>query len=107
MNSTEPNTAAETTSLKPPHPSPLRFSQLSIPRQALVRLCQTTNYGCIRNLEIRDSDPVFSPPPVVLMQVKLDTDEEALHEGDLPDFLLRDEVCRLMDWLDQLKNGGD
>ena len=42
----------------------IRFSQLSVPRQALVRLCQATNYGQIHHLEIRDSDPVLNPPHI-------------------------------------------
>ena len=48
----------------------IRFSQLSVPRQALVRLCQATNYGQIHHLEIRDSDPVLNPPPLMLADIK-------------------------------------
>lgn len=89
---------------KPATPSLRRFSQLSVPRQGLVRLCQATNYGQIHHLEIRDGDPVLSPPPLVLADIKLDSDEEPRTELDLTDFVLRDEVCRLMDRFDQLKN---
>jgi hypothetical protein len=42
----------------------LRFSQLSAPRQTLVRLCQAINHGSIENLEVRSSEPVFNPLPV-------------------------------------------
>src|ERR1035438_6403887 len=41
----------------------LRFSQLSAPRQTLVRLCQAINHGSIENLEVRSSEPVFNPLP--------------------------------------------
>lgn len=85
-------------------PRPHRFSELSTPRQVLVRLCQTTNWGVIQSFEIRDSEPVLSPPPVVLVDVKLDSDEESRTELDLTDFVLRDEICRLLDRFDQLKN---
>ena len=81
-----------------------RFFHLSVSRQALVRLCQATNYGSIRNLEVRDSEPVFRPPPVVAVDVKLDGDDGPRREIALTDFVLRDEVCRLMDRLDELKN---
>jgi hypothetical protein len=83
----------------------IRFSQLSVPRQALVRLCQATNYGQIHHLEIRDSDPVLNPPPLILADIKLDSDEEPRSEVELTDFVLRDEICRLMAWLDELKVG--
>jgi|ERR1051326_1612201 hypothetical protein len=81
------------------------FSQLSSPRKALVRLCQTTNYGYIRDLEVRNSDPVFSPPPLVILDVKLDTDEKRREEVELSDFALSAEVCRLLAQLDKIKNG--
>jgi hypothetical protein len=82
----------------------LRFSQLSAPRQVLVRLCQSINFGQICSLEVRDCDPVFNPPPQVLVDVKLDSDEGLRPEINLPDFVLPAEVCRLMDRLDRLKN---
>ena len=53
-----------------------RLSQFSVSRQALVRLCQATNHGQIQNLEIKDGDPVFSPPPLVLADITLDSGEE-------------------------------
>lgn len=89
---------------KPAMPSVRRFSHLSVPRQVLVRLCQATNYGQIRNLRVRDSEPVFSSPPVVTVDVKLDADEGPRAQVDLPDFELCDEVRRLMARLDDLKN---
>ena len=73
-------------------------------RQALVRLCQATNYGCIQGLEVRDSDPIFSPPPLVLVDIKLDSDEGPRPEIELTDFVLGDEVRRLMNRFYELKN---
>jgi hypothetical protein len=54
---------------------PLRLSDLSQERQALVRLCETINFGSIENLEVRDSEPVFDPTPIVLRDLKRDSDE--------------------------------
>jgi hypothetical protein len=90
---------------KPERPNLCRFSQLSASRQALVRLCQATNYGQIHHLEIRDGDPVLSPAPLILADIKLDSDEEPRSEVKLTDFVLRDEICRLMARLDELKDG--
>jgi hypothetical protein len=82
-----------------------RFAQLSAPRQALVRLLQSVNFGHVLNVPIENGDPVFHPEPTVLLDVKLDVDEGERQEADLPDFALRVEVRRLMARLDQLKNG--
>ena len=45
------------------------------------------------------------PPPLVLRDLKLDRDEELRPEFDLTDFVLRNEFCRLMNRLDELRNG--
>ena len=84
---------------------PLRLSDLSPARQALVRLCQVINHGCIENLEVRNSEPIFDPLPVTLKDVKLDVDEGPRPELSLPDFVVNDEVLRLMSLLDETKSG--
>ena len=84
---------------------PLRFSQLSASRQALVRLCQDINFGQIQGLHVRDFDPVWDPAPTVLSEIKLDTEDGPRPENELPDFKLSSEVKRLMCQLDQLKDG--
>jgi hypothetical protein len=84
---------------------PLRLSDLSPGLQALVRLCETINFGSIENLEVRDSEPVFDPAPVMLRDLKLDSDEAARAELALSDFAVRSEVIRLMGHLDEMKVG--
>jgi hypothetical protein len=84
---------------------PFLLSQLSPARQALVRLCQVTNYGVIERLHVRDSEPTEEPPPLVMKDLKLDHDEELRPELELTNFELRSEVQRLMDHLDGLRNG--
>ncbi len=82
-----------------------RFTQLSAPRQALVRLFQFVNFGQILGITIQNGDPVFHPEPTVLVDVKLDSNECERPEVDLPDFALCDKVRRLMALLDELQNG--
>ena len=54
-------------------PVPIRrFSQLSAPRQAFVRLCQSINFGEIRGLVVQDSEPMFNPSPTVLIDLLLE-----------------------------------
>jgi hypothetical protein len=83
-------------------PRRLRFAELSYPRQKLLRLCQTTNFGSILGLEIREGEPVFDPAPVLLFDVKLDRSDPPRSETELPDFDLTQEAVRLMDRLDQM-----
>jgi hypothetical protein len=82
-----------------------RFTQLSAPRQALVRLFQSVNFGHILGVVVQYGEPVFNPAPTVLLDLKLDADESPRRELDLLDFALRDEVRRLMAFLDELKSG--
>ena len=86
-------------------PRPLRLLELSPARQALVRLFQTTNYGEIRQLRVNDAEPVLNPAPIVFFDLKLDTDDELRPEIALTDFALCQEVCRLFDRLDEVRNG--
>jgi len=81
-----------------------RFSQLSAPRQALVRLCQSINFGEIRGLVVRNAEPLFNPSPTVLLDVLLEAAKETRHEIEVSDFVLRADVCRFLDLLDELKN---
>jgi hypothetical protein len=70
-------------------PRELRFSDLSAARQALVRLCQSTNYGHIQDLEVRDREPILSNPQcVVSLEIKLDAEDRPLQTSTEPDFLL-------------------
>ena len=82
-----------------------RFSDLSAPRQALVRLCQSIDYGQIIDLHVRDREPVFSPAPTVLLDVKLDSDCGQRPESELADFNLCDEVHRLLLRIDEMGTG--
>jgi len=89
---------------RPPSPRTLRLSELSPERQKLIRLCQSTNFGSIRGLEIRQGQPVFDPPPVLLIDLKLDGDDLPRPETNLTDFGLSQEVVRLMNRLNELVN---
>jgi len=82
-----------------------RFSQVSPPRQALIRLFQSIDFGYLEGLEVRGGEPVFNPAPIVLVEVKLDAGPQPRPEADLADFELRSEVVRLMDQFDRLGDG--
>jgi hypothetical protein len=85
--------------------NPLRLSQLSASRQALVRLCQGVNFGQILDLQVANAEPIWNPGPTILSEVRLDIEETPRPEGELTDFKLSSEIQRLMRQLDQLKDG--
>src|SRR5260370_39683957 len=74
----------------------VRFSELTPSRKALVRLCQSLNFGQIQNLPVCGGDPTFGPTTVVLVETKLDTSEVPREERNLDDFTLCDEVSRML-----------
>jgi hypothetical protein len=82
-----------------------RLSQISAPRQAMLRVFQGVDYGQILDLLVRDREPMFSPPPTLLLDIKLDAESGSRPELALADFDLSEEVCRLLDRLDQMENG--
>ena len=82
-----------------------RLSDVSTPRQVLIRLCQSICFGQIRDLYIRRHEPVFDPPPIVMLDFKLDGDLRPRLEAELPDFQLRDEIVRLLDRIDAVEEG--
>jgi hypothetical protein len=68
-------------------------------------LCQTINYGQILGLDFSGGEPLFHPVPVVLLDLKLDIDENERPEVDLPDFVLSEENHRLFAKMDTIRNG--
>ena len=82
-----------------------RLSEISTPRQVLVRLCQTIDYGEIQELQVRGGEPFFHPHPIVVQDIKLDQDAGGRPESGLDDFTLSEEVIRLLRQLDELGSG--
>jgi hypothetical protein len=84
---------------------PLRLSDISQARQVLVRLFQAVNHGRVEGLEVRRSEPVLDPLPMILKDVKLDKTEEPRFELILGDFILSGEVSRMLDIFDKMNCG--
>ncbi len=81
-----------------------RLSDLSVPRQALVRMCQSINFGQIQELHVAEGEPLFKPTPVLLLDIKLDG-AVARPEINRVDFALSSEICNLLDRLDRMESG--
>ncbi len=80
----------------------MRMSEVSPNRARLVRLFQSVNFGRIENLHIRDHEPHFSIPPVVVRDIKFGGDNIARPESRLHDFVLREEIRQVLGLIDQL-----
>lgn len=84
----------------------MRFSNLSPARQALVRILQAMSFGAVKDIEVREGEPILNPGPVVVQDIRLEGEEDHPRpELQLNDFVLRQEVVRLMRIFDDLRNG--
>ena len=81
------------------------FSQLSKPRQFLIRLCQRVSYGSILNVLVAGCEVTFDDPPSITVDVRLDGDIAERAELSLTDFALPAESLRLLDQIDRLQEG--
>jgi hypothetical protein len=82
-----------------------RYSQLSPSRQALIRWCQAINHGSVEDLRIEGGQPVLDGSSTLVRDIKLDADDGPRPEVALVDFVLSNEVLRLMRQLDATQNG--
>ena len=80
-------------------------SSLSEPRQRLVELMQEVNFGRIENLVICDGQPVLSPLPRIIREVKFGGDNGPRPEVLSKDFPLKVQVDELLRYLDDLRDG--
>jgi hypothetical protein len=78
---------------------------LSPSRRRLLELMQQYNFCRIENIEIRDGQPVFEPPPRVIQDIKLGAENGPRPELEKDDFLLRAPIIELFEHLNKLGDG--
>ena len=81
------------------------MEDLSPAKQRLLRLFQTINFGRIEELEIRNGEPEFNPPPRIFVELKLDAADGSRPESRLTRFPLRSQVERFFDQISRLNDG--
>jgi hypothetical protein len=79
-------------------------SALSQPRRLLVEKMRGLNFGTIEDLEIRQGEPVFTPSPRVVRDIKLGGDNSPRQEQQGSDFLLKHQIVELCSLLDAIAN---
>ena len=83
----------------------MHMEELSPAKQRLLRLFQTINFGRVEELEIRDGEPEFSPPPRIFVELKLDAADGPRPESRLDRFPLRSQVERFVEQIARLSDG--
>jgi hypothetical protein len=78
---------------------------LSAPRRRLLELMQQYNFCRIENLQVRDGEPVFDPPPRVAQDIKIGAENGPRPEMDKGDFLLRASVIELFEHIHRIGDG--
>lgn len=70
-----------------------------------VELMQVLNFGRVETVTVRDGQPVFDPPPLVIQKIKLGADNGPRAEIDYTDFRLKGGVVELLEVMARLGNG--
>jgi hypothetical protein len=80
-------------------------SSLSPARRRLIELMQSINFGRIENLTVSAGEPAFDPPPRVVREIKIGGDNGPRAERNASNFLLKEQVVELFQYLDHLRDG--
>ena len=70
-------------------------------RQRLVEVMQEINYGRIEQLEVRDREPMFKPPPRVVRQIVFGKDNGPNARRAAQGFALKKQVAELFEVFDR------
>ena len=75
---------------------------LSPARRRLVELMQSINYGSIANLEVRNGEPVFDPPPHSARDIYFNKGANSPHPRlERDDFALKSQILELFALFDR------
>ncbi len=80
-------------------------SNLSSSRKKLIELMQRINFGRIDGLIVENGEPVFDPPPRIILEVKFGGENCTIPEIVSGDFTLKSKALEFFTYLDHLSNG--
>ncbi len=80
-------------------------SSLSTRRRLLVEFLQEHPFCRIESLQVRAGEPLFTPPPKVILKLKMGADNGRRPESELPDFWLKRQFIDLLDTITELGDG--
>jgi len=82
----------------------LKKDHLTPARQRLLELMQTTHYGKIKDLSVKDGQPILVPPPRVIRKIKIAAKDPRTKAAS-GDFTLKKEITEFFEHLDRLGTG--
>jgi len=77
----------------------------SRPRMKLIELMQSINFGRIMGFKVLGGEPVLNPRPTIVRAHKLKGENGPRPELSAADFLLKQEIVELFNFLDDLQEG--
>jgi len=80
-------------------------SHLSAGRRRLVELMQSIHYGRIEDLLVQGGEPIFTPAPRMVREIRFGDHGPADRRVTSADFKLKTQVVDLLERLTQLGNG--
>lgn len=80
-------------------------SSLSLPKQHLLEVMQSLNFGRIESLQVRAGEPVFTSATKVIRKFKIGGENCARPELLQTDFLLKEQTIELLESLTSLGEG--
>lgn len=83
----------------------IRKSQTSPQRQWLMREMQELGWGWIKHLVVADREPRSTPAPKKRPRYKMTGPRRRRVEAPAGDFVLKEQVVNLFDWMDDFGNG--
>lgn len=81
------------------------LSRLSTAQRQLLHLMQAINYGRIVDLPVRGGQPVLSPRPRIIREIKFGADNGPRSEAARTDFAVKVQVRDLFAQLEALGDG--
>jgi hypothetical protein len=85
--------------------SSITLASLPPERRHLLKLMQQINFGRIENLTVRNGQPVLSPPPRIVHEMKFGAETGPRPELGTADFLLKRQAVELFEFFDERPNG--
>ena len=81
------------------------YQRLSPSQQNLVRQMQEINFGRIEHLHVQNGQPIFTPMPKIVREVKFGGENGTRPEATCNDFMLKAQVVDLFKYVGGITNG--
>jgi len=84
---------------------PVTKSTLSPARDRIVTMMQKVGFGTIDGLHVRGGEPIYTPPPRIVREIKFGGDNGPHAMAKAEDFVLKEQVREFLSHLDAIGTG--